>query len=220
MTDFDEAIERVVAGIERKSRVMSPKEKEIVAHHEAGHALIAELRPHADRVAKISIIPRGVAALGYTRTQPSEDRYLLTHAELLDRLDVMLGGRVAEELVFGDASTGAHDDLQRATDLARDMVTRFGMSDVLGLAAHEGPRQAPFLDVPVSPRREYSEATARAIDEEVRRLLGEAHARVLETLTAHRPALLAVARELMEREVVDAAQLRQMLAPGPAASVS
>ena len=213
MSDFEEAVERVVAGIERKSRVMSPKEKEIVAHHEAGHALIAELRPHADKVAKISIIPRGVAALGYTRTLPTEDRYLLTHAELLDRLDVLLGGRVAEEVIFGDASTGAHDDLQRATDMARDMVTRFGMSDVVGLATHEGPRQAPFLDIPVPPRRDFSEATARAIDDEVRRLLDEARARVHATLTEHRSILEALARLLMEQEAVDSETLRELLKP-------
>jgi cell division protease FtsH len=211
MSDFDEAVERVVAGIERKSRVMSPKEKEIVAHHEAGHALIAELRPHADKVAKISIIPRGIAALGYTRTQPAEDRYLLTHAELLDRLDVLLGGRVAEEVIFGDVSTGAHDDLQRATDMARDMVTRFGMSDRVGLATHEGPRQAPFLDVPLPPRRDFSEATARAIDDEVRRLLDEARARVHETLREHRSVLGELAGLLMQREAVDAEMLRVLL---------
>jgi cell division protease FtsH len=220
MSDFDEAIDRVVAGLERKSRVMSPKEKEIVANHEAGHAIIAELRPHADRVAKISIIPRGVAALGYTRQQPSEDRYLLTQTELLERLDIMLGGRVAEELIFGDSSTGAHDDLQRATDLARDMVTRFGMSEAVGLTTHETPRQALFLDVPVPARREYSEATARLIDQEVRRLLDESHQRVLATLTQHRPALEALARLLMEREVVDGTALRELLETKPATTAS
>lgn len=216
MSDFEEAVERVVAGIERKSRVMSPREKEIVAHHEAGHALIAELRPHADKVARISIIPRGVAALGYTRMQPAEDRYLLTQAELLDRLDVLLGGRVAEEVIFDDASTGAHDDLQRATDMARDMVTRFGMSDAVGLAAHEGPRTAPFLDIPVPPQRDYSEATARAIDDEVRRLLDDAYARVFATLTDNRPILEQLARLLMEQEAVDAETLRELIGPaGP-----
>jgi cell division protease FtsH len=219
-SDLDEAIERVVAGLERKSRVMSAREKEIVAHHEAGHALIAELRPHADRVAKVSIIPRGIAALGYTRQQPSEDRYLLTHAELLDRLDVMLGGRVAEEVIFGDTSTGAHDDLQHATDLARDMVTRFGMTESVGLAAHEAPRQALFLDVPLPPRRDYSEATARLIDQEVRRLLDEARERVHTTLSEHREALEALARLLMEREVVEGAELRKLVAATKTAGVA
>jgi cell division protease FtsH len=211
MSDLDEAIERVVAGLERKSRVMSVKEKKIVAHHEAGHALVAELRPNADHVAKISIIPRGIAALGYTRQQPSEDRYLLTHAELLDRLDVMVGGRVAVEVIFGDSSTGAHDDLQRATDLARDMVARFGMSESIGLAAHEAPRQSLFLDLPAPPKREYSEATARLIDHEVRRLLDEARARVLKTLSEQKSTLETLARMLMEREVVDGSELRELL---------
>jgi cell division protease FtsH len=139
MGDFEEAIDRLVAGLERKSRVINPKEKEIVAYHEAGHALVAESRAHTDRVAKISIIPRGVAALGYTQQQPTEDRYLMTRTELLDRLDVLLGGRTAEEIIFGDVSTGAQDDLQRATDLVRHMITRYGMSEALGLATFEAP---------------------------------------------------------------------------------
>jgi cell division protease FtsH len=142
MVDFDEAIDRIVAGLEKKTRVMNPKEKETVAYHEAGHALVAESRPRADRVAKVSIIPRGIAALGYTQQLPTEDRYLLKKAELLDRLDVLLGGRVAEELVFGDVSTGAQDDLQRATDLVRHMITRYGMSERLGLATFEEPRSS------------------------------------------------------------------------------
>ena len=155
-----------------------PEGKEIVAYHEAGHALVAESREHADRVAKISVIPRGVAALGYTQQQPTEDRYLMTRAELLDRLDVLLGGRVAEELVFGDVSTGAQDDLQRATDLARHMVARYGMTEALGLATFEPPRQALFLNVPSMAQREYSEETARRIDDEIRRLFEAAHERV------------------------------------------
>ena len=211
MPDFGEAIDRVVAGLERKSRVMNPKEKEIVAHHEAGHALIAELRPKADRVAKISIIPRGVAALGYTQQQPTEDRYLLTRGELLDRLDVMLGGRAAEELLCGDISTGAQDDLQRATDLARDMVTRFGMSDALGLATYEEPRRALFFDVARAERPEYSDDTARAVDGEVRALLNAAHQRVRATLAEHEPALRALAAQLIEKEVIDREALASIL---------
>ena len=147
MADFDEAIDRIVAGLEKKTRVMNPKEKETVAYHEAGHALVAESRPNADRVAKVSIIPRGVAALGYTQQLPTEDRYLMTRAELLDRLDVLLGGRVAEEIVFGDVSTGAQNDLQRATDLARHMVTQYGMSETLGLVDLRGAAHRPFLNV-------------------------------------------------------------------------
>ena len=211
-TDFDEAIDRVVGGLERRSRVINPKEKEIVAYHEAGHALVAESREHADRVAKISVIPRGVAALGYTQQQPTEDRYLMTRAELLDRLDVLLGGRVAEELVFGDVSTGAQDDLQRATDLARHMVTRYGMTDALGLATFESPRQALFLNVPSMAQREYSEETARRIDDEIRRLFETAHERVLGTLTAKREVLTSLAKRLIEKEVVSRDDLVALLA--------
>jgi cell division protease FtsH len=210
--DFDEAIERIVAGLERKTRVMNSKEKETIAYHEAGHALLAESRPHADRVSKISIIPRGVAALGYTQQLPTEDRYLLRKTELLDRLDVLLGGRVAEELAFGDISTGAQDDLQRATDLARHMVTQYGMSDKLGLATFDGPRTPTFLNIPVSQGpREYSEQTAQTIDDEVTMLLAEAHARVEKTLSTNRPALDRLAKLLLQREVVDRAALAQVL---------
>ena len=211
MADFEEAIERVVAGLERKSRVMNPKEKEIVAHHEAGHAVIAESRAHADRVAKVSIIPRGVAALGYTRQQPTNDRYLLTRAELLDRIDVLLGGRAAEELIFGDVSTGAQDDLQRATDLARHMVTRYGMSEMLGPVAFEQPSQSVFLDLPSAVGKEYSESTGRVIDAEIRKLLDAAHERVRSTLIDRRGALEALARLLMENEVVDRDLLTRVL---------
>jgi len=210
--DFDEAIDRVVGGLERRSRVINPKEKEIVAYHEAGHALVAESRQHADRVAKISVIPRGVAALGYTQQQPTEDRYLMTRAELLDRLDVLLGGRVAEELIFGDISTGAQDDLQRATDMARHMVARYGMSDALGLATFEPPRQALFLNVPSMAQREYSEETARRIDDEIRKLFEAAHGRVRETLTAKRDVLTSLAKLLIEKEVVSRDDLMALLA--------
>jgi cell division protease FtsH len=205
MTDFDEAIDRVVAGLERKSRVISPREKEIVAYHEAGHALVAESRPHADRVAKVSVIPRGVAALGYTQQLPVEDRYLITRAELDDRLDVLLGGRVAEELIFGDVSTGASDDLRRATDIARHMITQYGMSETLGLATFEEPRQALFLPVPSGQPREYSERTAETIDAEIQQMLNAAHERVRATLEA-------VAKRWIQQEVVDRAVLVQLIA--------
>jgi cell division protease FtsH len=216
MADFDEAIDRVVGGLERKSRVINPKEKETVAYHEAGHALVAESREHADRVAKISVIPRGVAALGYTQQQPTEDRYLMTRAELLDRLDVLLGGRVAEELILGDISTGAQDDLQRATDLARHMVARYGMSEALGLATFEAPRQALFLNVPSMAQREYSEETARRIDAEIQRLLEASHGRVRETLTAKRDLLASLGKLLIEKEVVNRDDLTALLASAPA----
>ena len=212
LTDFDQALDRIVGGLERKSRIISPKEKEIVAHHEAGHALVAESREHADKVSKISIIPRGVAALGYTQQQPTEDRYLMTRAELLDRLDVLLGGRVAEEIIFGDVSTGAHDDLQRASDLVRHMVTQYGMSDELGLGTFERPRSALFLGGPGPGDREYSEDTARMIDAEMRRLLEAAHLRVQTTLKEKRNLLEVLAKVLIEKEVVDRDALTALLA--------
>jgi cell division protease FtsH len=214
MADFDEAIDRIVGGLEKKTRVMNPAEKETVAYHEAGHALVAESRPRADRVSKISIIPRGVAALGYTQQLPTEDRYLLKRADLLDRLDVLLGGRVAEELVFGDVSTGAQDDLQRATDMARLMVTQYGMSEHLGLATFEEPRASAFLNIS-KPQgvREYSEQTAQAIDEEIRKLLDDAHTRVEQTLAARRGELDALGKLLLEKEVVDREALTQLLQP-------
>ena len=158
------------------------------------------------------MIPRGVAALGYTQQQPTDDRYLMTRAELQDRLDVLLGGRVAEELVFGDVSTGAQDDLQRATDMARHMVARYGMSEALGLATFEQPRQALFLNVPSMAQREYSEETARRIDAEIEKLLETAHGRVRETLTAKRDVLLSLAKLLIEKEVVGRNDLTTLLA--------
>ncbi|MHB1869573.1 MAG: ATP-dependent zinc metalloprotease FtsH [Steroidobacteraceae bacterium] len=217
--DFDEAIDRVVAGLEKRNRVMNPKEKETVAYHEAGHALVAENRAHADRVSKISIIPRGIGALGYTQQLPTEDRYLLKRSELLDRLDVLLGGRVAEELVYQDVSTGAQDDLQRATDMARHMVTQYGMSERLGQVAFDMTRSAPFLNVPQANQSvNYSEATARVIDEEVGRLIREAHDRVTQTLTEQRGALEALARLLLEKEVVERPALDALLAGRSAAA--
>jgi cell division protease FtsH len=218
MKDFDEAIDRVVAGLEKRNRVMNPKEKETVAYHEAGHALVAESRAHADRVSKISIIPRGIGALGYTQQLPTEDRYLLKRSELLDRLDVLLGGRVAEELVYDDVSTGAQDDLQRASDMARHMITQYGMSERLGQVTFDAPRGGAFLASPESGGRgNYSEETAKLIDEEIARLIREAHARVQRTLTDKRAALDALAATLLEHEVIDRATLDQLLHSKPAA---
>ncbi|WP_322405254.1 ATP-dependent zinc metalloprotease FtsH [Massilia luteola] len=200
-SDLDEAVDRVVAGLEKRSRLINPMEKETVAFHEAGHAVTAECRAHADRVAKVSIIPRGIAALGYTQQLPTEDRYLLKQSELLDRMDVFLGGRVAEELVFGDASTGAQNDLQMATDLARHMVAQYGMSDRVGLATFEQPAGAPYA--PATQHTTYSERTARLIDAEIARLLDEAHQRVRATLREQRALLDALARQLLDHETVE-----------------
>jgi len=211
LTDFDEAIDRVVAGLQKKNRVMSPKEKEIVAFHESGHAIVAESVEHADPVHKISIIPRGIAALGYTQQQPTEDRYLMTRAELLDRLAVLLGGRVAEEIAFDEISTGAQNDLQRATDIARSMVAEYGMSERLGLVNYERPRQAMFLPDNFSSAKQYSEAKAAQIDDEVSRFVDEAHQRVRKILSARRPVLDDLARLLSLNESVKGDELRQML---------
>ncbi len=211
MTEFDEAIERVVAGLQKKSRVMNPKEKKTVAYHESGHALVAELVPGADPVSKISIIPRGVAALGYTQQLPTEDRYLMTRSELTGRIYVLLGGRVAEEMIFGDVSTGAQNDLQRATEIARTMVTQFGMSEKLGLASLEAPRTPMFLPVPTFNQKEYSEKTAQLIDEEVNKILAQAHEKVTKVLASNRTHLEALATLLLEKEVVGRPELLGLL---------
>ncbi len=208
--DLEEAVDRVIAGMEKRSRLINPMEKETVAFHEAGHALTAEFRAHADRVAKVSIIPRGIAALGYTQQLPTEDRYLLKKSELLDRMDVLLGGRVAEELVFGDLSTGAQNDLQMATDLARHMVAQYGMSERVGLATFEQPAAAPYA--PAQPSNTaYSERTARLIDGEIARLLDEAHARVRVTLREQRALLDALARQLLDHETVERDALQALV---------
>jgi len=211
MRDLDEAADRVIAGMEKRSRVMNSAEKETVAYHEAGHALVAEFRRHADRVAKVSIIPRGIAALGYTQQLPTEDRYLLKKSELLDRLDVFLGGRVAEEIAFGDLSTGAQNDLQMATDMARHMITQYGMSQSLGLAALEQPTGSPLYPASMSEKKSYSEQTARRIDAEIVRLLEEAHQRVKDTLTEKRDLLDALARALLDKETIDRDALDALL---------
>jgi cell division protease FtsH len=212
MSDFEEAIDRVVAGLEKKSRVLSEKERDIVAHHEMGHALVATSVAHADPVHKVTIIPRGVAALGMTYQLPTEERFLMTRSELEDRIAVLLGGRVAEELVYGEVSTGAHNDLERATELARLMVTKYGMSERVGLATY-GERQGLFLKGGgIGGEREYSEATARTIDEEVRALLDRTHDRVRGMLTTKKAVLVTAAQELKRTETLEGERLRRALA--------
>jgi cell division protease FtsH len=209
--DFDEAIDRVITGLEKRKRVMSPKEKEIIAYHESGHAIVAESVDHAEPVHKISIIPRGIAALGYTQQQPTEDRYLLTRSELLDRLAVLLGGRVAEKLVFGEISTGAQNDLQRATDIARSMVTEYGMSERLGLVTYERERRPIFIPESFTPSKTYSEVKAAQIDEEISRVVEEVHQRVQQVLSERRNVLDSLAHLLLEKEMVQGEELRRML---------
>jgi cell division protease FtsH len=213
MADFEEAINRVVAGLAKKRRVMSRHEQEVIAYHEAGHALVAEALPQADRVHRISIIPRGIAALGYTLQLPTEDRYLLTRGELLDRLTVLLGGRSAEELAFQEISTGAQDDLERATEIARSMVLQYGMSDTLGPLTYERGHRPLFLEPGLSlPRAEVSEATAQEIDREVRALVMDAHARAQQILASQREILETLAHTLLEKETVEGQELRTIIA--------
>jgi cell division protease FtsH len=214
--DLEEAIDRVVAGLERRSRVLSETERDIVAHHEMGHALVAFSMPRADPVHKVSIIPRGVAALGITYQLPTEDRYILRRTELEDRIAVMLGGHAAEELVYGELSTGAHNDLERATGVARAMVMRYGMSERLGPLAFGGEGGPGFLRRSgpgwEGGEREYSEETARAIDEEVRRIIDETYERVRKLLGAKKEILLRAAEVLKVRETLEGDELRRLLA--------
>ena len=217
MSDFEEAIDRVVAGLEKKSRVLSEKERDIVAHHEMGHALVAFNVAHADPVHKITIIPRGVAALGMTYQLPTEDRFLLTRSEIEDRIAVLLGGRVAEELVYGEISTGAHNDLERASELARMMVTKYGMSERVGLATY-GERAPLFLRGAgggFGGERDYSEETARIIDQEVRAILERTQDRVRGILTAKKAVLISAAAELKRTETLEGERLQRALAGEP-----
>jgi cell division protease FtsH len=210
-SDIEEAIDRIVAGLEKKNRLMSKKEKEIVAFHESGHAIVASFLPNADPVRRISIIPRGIAALGYTLQLPTEDRYLMTRSELLDRLAVLLGGRVAEELTFGEISTGAHNDLQRATDIATSMVKEFGMSDRLGYVTFEKEKKSLFFPAAFGSGRDYSEETARQIDAEVKKIVDDTYARVKELLTSKKENVNELARLLLEKEVVEEEDLKKIL---------
>jgi len=212
MSDFEEAIDRVIAGLEKRNRMMNPKEKEIVAYHETGHALVAESLPHVDKVHRVSIIPRGIGSLGYTMQLPTEDRYLMTKSELEDRMAVLLGGRVAEELKFQEISTGAQNDLYRATDIARSMVREYGMSERLGPITFERERRPLFLDTVMPPvTRDYSEATAQEIDREVAALVEHAYQRAKELLETHRDTLEKVAQVLLQKEVLEGEELRRLL---------
>src|SRR5690554_829454 len=211
MHDIEEAVDRITAGLEKRNRLLQEKERRIVAYHEAGHAIVAERVEHADPVHKISIIPRGIAALGYTQQLPEDDRYLIQRAELDDRMAVLLGGRAAEELVFGEISTGAGNDLERATEMARRMVAEFGMSEIVGPVTFHRRRQVMLGDEMELDRNGFSEATAQQIDSEVRRLLVEAYQRAFSLLRSEREVLDAVAERLLEAEVVDREELRTLM---------
>jgi cell division protease FtsH len=213
--DFDEAIDRLVAGLEKK-RVISDKERRIIAYHESGHAIVASVLPGLDPVHKISIIGRGFGALGYTMQLPLEDRYLMSRTDLKAELAVLMGGRSAEEIAFDEISTGARNDLQRATDIARAMVTQYGMSDALGAITYDAERSAKFLENPfMQERGHYADDTARQIDAEVTRILGEAHDRARSLLRERRDILDELSRRLLEREVIEGDELRTLLGPVP-----
>ncbi len=210
--DFVAAIERIVAGLEKKSRLLNEKEKAIVAHHEMGHAIMACLFPGVDKVQKISIIPRGLGSLGYTMQRPTEDRYLMTRPELLDKICVLLGGRVAEELIFGEVSTGASDDLVRVTNIAEALVTRYGMSEVLGNIVFEQPT-GNFLEVPGAGyrNRTYSEESATEIDQEIRQIVGACALRTRESLVANLKILKKGAAQLLEKETLGELEIELLM---------
>jgi cell division protease FtsH len=207
--DFTEAIERVVAGLEKKSKVLNPREREVVAYHEMGHAIVATALPGMDPVHKISIIPRGVGALGYTLQRPTEDRFLMSRSELQNRMAVLLGGRAAEVLAFEEVSTGAVDDLNKATDIARNMVTRFGMHEKLGQVTYETPRPTFLSEDALAhfAEREFSEQTAREIDCAVRELVTGAFDKALAILSKYRAQLDEGAKLLLEKETLTREQM-------------
>jgi len=212
LDDFTAAVERIVAGLEKRSRILNRREREVVAHHEMGHALVALSLPGTDPVHKVSIIPRGVGALGYTIQRPTEDRFLMTREELENKMAVLLGGRAAEHVVYGHLSTGAADDLAKVTDIARSMVMRYGMDEKLGNLSYDEER-APFLPTPLGmTERKYSEETARDIDRAARAIAQAAFDRAVAILTRHRKALEDGARELLEKETLSEAEIAAIAA--------
>ena len=211
MPEFEEAVERVVAGLEKKNRLINPKEREIVAYHEMGHAIVASSLPGTDPVKKISIIPRGIAALGYTMQTPIEDRFLMNRSELFNRIATLLGGRAAEEIVFEDISTGAHNDLARATDIARSMVKEYGMSAKVGQVYFAREKRNQFLNIPTEGAVDYSEATAELIDSEVREIISSQYKRTMEILLERRNILDDGAKILLEKEKIEGDELSDLM---------
>jgi len=211
MHEFQEAVERIMAGLEKKNRLINPKDREIVAYHETGHALVALALPETDPVKKISIVPRGVAALGYTLQVPTEDRFLMTKTELLNKIAILLGGRAAEEIHFEDISTGAHNDLAKATDIARSMVKEYGMSKELGQIYFEREHQPKYLDVGLPTGNDYSEQTAKTIDEEVKKIIDAQFEVAKEILTKYKKIMDQGATLLLKEENIEGARLKEML---------
>jgi cell division protease FtsH len=214
MAEFEEAVERIVAGLEKKNRLINPEERKVVAYHEMGHALVALSLPGTDPVQKISIIPRGIAALGYTLQVPTEDRFLMKRTELLNKIASLLGGRAAEQIIFGDISTGAHNDLARATDIAKSMIKQYGMSEKLGQVYFASEKRQQFLDRAIQESGDYSNATAEAIDAEIRAIISGEYARALEILKSKRSLLEKGAQLLLEKEKIEASELQALVEGG------
>jgi cell division protease FtsH len=218
MAELEESVDRVLAGPERKSRKISPREKEVIAYHEAGHALVARMLPNADPVHKISIVARGMA-LGYTKQLPIEDRYLTTRSQLKDTLATLLGGHAAEDLIFNERSTGPHNDIQRVTEYARRMVTDFGMSDKMGTRTFGNKQEMVFLGREISEQRDYSERTALEIDREIDKLIEEAYATARKALTENKEKLIELSKKLIEKETLEGEELESVFSslsmPGP-----
>jgi cell division protease FtsH len=218
--DFDNAIERVVAGLERKNRLLNPKERTIVAYHETGHAMVAAFTKGADPVHKISIIPRGIGALGYTIQLPTEDRFLLTEEELLGKIDVLLGGRASEQVFFGEISTGASNDIARATDIARKMISDYGMSERFQNVVLPSQRSPLFLPgEAVSGQREYAESTQQYIDEEITRMIKVRYEKAVRFLEENKATVQRIAKRLLEVETIGEDEFK-VLAGVPAASAN
>lgn len=210
-TEFEEAIDRIVAGLEKKNRVLNENEKRTVAYHETGHALVATFRKTTEKVHKISIVPRGIGALGYTMQLPTEDRFLMSKTELLEKIDVLLGGRGAEKVIFNEITTGAQNDLQRATDIARSMVAMYGMNEKLGLVTYQQQANQFMQQQGLFQQKEFSEQTAQLIDEEVRKIIDERMVLVEKTLGEHRPLLEKIAKTLLEKEALDDEEFKALL---------
>jgi cell division protease FtsH len=219
MSEFEEAVERVMAGLEKKNRLINPEERKIVAYHELGHALVALSLPGTDPVQKISIIPRGIAALGYTMQVPTEDRFLMKKTELLNKIATLLGGRAAEEIVFGDISTGAHNDLAKATDIARSMVKEYGMSATIGQVYFSREKRPLFLEIGMQGGGEYSEATAEMIDKEIKDIISVQYKRAVDILQEKKDVMDKGAEVLLEKEKIDGEELKALVglpaAPSP-----
>jgi cell division protease FtsH len=219
MQELEEAIMRVIAGPEKKTRILSEKEKRVVAYHEVGHAVVGRELPNTDPVHKVSIISRGMA-LGVTISLPEEDRYLVSKAELMDEIASIMGGRVAEEIVFGDVTSGAENDIQRATQMARRMVTQWGMSDRLGTVAMGHKEELVFLGRDLGEQRNYSEEVAAIIDEEIRKIIQHGYETAKRILTSRRANMDTVVEKLMVVETIDSAELDRLMAQTPAAAAA